>query len=99
MHNVLESDLSQGLCAIKFTATWCGPCKNMNPIVDKLESEFKNVKFFSVDVDDALDMVQKYQIKSLPILLILKDGQEINRIVGVSLIEPLRKIFRGLTNV
>lgn len=93
-----ESDfqLEPGICAIKFSAEWCNPCKRMEPTVEKLESEFKNAMFFSIDVDDVPVFAQKYKIRSLPTILILKDGQEVNRVVGVSLIEPLRKIFRDL---
>lgn len=93
-----ESDfqLGSGVCAIKFSAEWCGPCKRMEPTVEKLESEFKNATFLSVDVDDVPSIAQKYKVRSLPTFLILKDGQEINRVTGVSLIEPLRKIFRDI---
>lgn len=97
MYNVIsESDLNidSGVCAVKFSATWCGPCKKMEPTVEKLELEFKSAKFLSVDVDDSPSIAQKYKIRTLPTILILKDGQEINRVTGLSLIEPLRKIFR-----
>lgn len=94
-----ESDfqLGSGVCAIKFSAEWCGPCKKMEPMVEKLESEFKNeANFFSVDIDDVPSIAQKYKVRTLPTVLILKDGQEVNRVTGVSLIEPLRKIFRDV---
>jgi len=94
-----ESDfqLGLGVCAIKFSAEWCGPCKRMEPTVEKLESEFRDASFFAVDVDDVPAIAQKYKIRTLPTFLVLKDGQEVNRVVGVSLIEPLRKIFRDIT--
>lgn len=94
----IESDfqLTPGICAIKFSAEWCGPCKRMEPTVEKLESEFKTATFISVDVDDLPTIAQKYKVRTLPTFLILKDGQEINRVTGVSLIEPLRKIFRDI---
>lgn len=100
MRNVKsESDfqLGSGICAVEFSAEWCGPCKRMEPTVEKLESEFKSAVFFSVDVDDVPSIAQKYKIRTLPTFLVLKDGQEINRITGVSLIEPLRKIFRDIS--
>lgn len=91
-----ESDfkVESGLYAVKFWATWCGPCKRMEPTLHQLESEFTSINFISIDVDQVPILAQKYRIKMLPTLLVLKDGQEVNRVTGLSLIEPLRKIFR-----
>lgn len=88
-----EIELS-GICAIKFYAEWCGPCKHMEPVIKKLESEFPATKFLYIDVDESPDMARKYKIRTLPTVLIVKDGQEVNRVTGMTLIEPLRKIFR-----
>lgn len=94
-----ESILNSGICVVKFWATWCGPCKKMEPTIFTLESEFgASSKFLAVDVDDVPSIAKKFQIKSLPTILILKDGQEINRIVGLSLIEPIRSILREICN-
>lgn len=95
-----ESDLQlEGVCAIKFSATWCGPCKHMEPTVEKLANEFSTATFLAVDIDEAPELVQKYKIRTLPTLVIIKDGQEVERVIGSSLLEPLRKIFRTLLNV
>lgn len=93
-----ESDLQlgSGVCAIKFSAEWCGPCKKMEPTVEKLESEFKGATFLTVDVDDVPTIAQKYKVRTLPTFVILKDGQEVHRVTGISLIDPLRKIFRDI---
>lgn len=95
-----ESDfkVSSGIVAVKFWATWCGPCKRMNPIVDKMESEFEFVKFLSIDVDQVPSIAQRYKIRALPTLIILKNGKEINRINGLVLTSPLRKAFREATD-
>ena len=90
-------EVKDGLCAIKFSAPWCSPCLRMAPIVDKLEKEFTNVKFEFVDIDDSPELAKNHNIKSIPTLLILKDGVETQRIVGLSTIDPLRKIFRDLS--
>lgn len=87
-----------GLYAVKFSAEWCAPCKKMVSTVEKLESEFTSAIFMCVDIDEAPSIAQKYKIKALPTLLIIKDGEEVNRITGTSLIEPLRKIFRDILN-
>lgn len=95
-----ESDFNidnDKLIAVKFWASWCGPCKQMNPSIKKIEDEFPNVKFLSVEIEQVPEIAQRFRIKSLPSILLLKDGQEIKRINGLVLIEPLRKAFRDLT--
>lgn len=90
-------DVSSGLHAIKFEATWCMPCKKMTPLIDKMKEEFPEVSFHSVDVDEVPDIASKYDIKNLPSLLLLKDGVVQEKVVGVVLVTPLRKIFKELT--
>lgn len=100
MRNVTEEselDLTSGVCFVKFSATWCGPCKKMQPTISKLESEFGEVTFFEVDVDDVSTLAQLHKVKALPTVALFKDGQEINRVVGLSLIDPLRKMLRDAT--
>lgn len=94
-----ELQVDTGLYVIKFWATWCGPCKKMEPTLSILESEFEAIKFISVDVDQIPTLAQKYRIKTLPTLLLINNGQEINRISGMSLIDPLRKLFRETAKV
>jgi len=95
-----ESDFNidnDKLVAVKFWASWCGPCKQMNPSIKKIEEEFPNVKFLSVEIEQVPEIAQRFRIKSLPSILLLKDGQEVKRINGLVLIDPLRKAFRDLT--
>lgn len=94
-----ESDFQTDnkLMAIKFWASWCGPCKQMNPSIAKMEKEFPNIKFVSVEIEQVPEIAQRFRVKSLPSLLLLKNGQEIKRFNGMTLIEPLRKAFRDLT--
>lgn len=97
--NEFDSVIGAGVCAVKFSATWCGPCKRMEPTVQKLEAEFPSTRFIHVDVDEDPSLAQRYKIRTVPTLLIVKDGQEVNRVTGLSLIEPLRKIFKEVNNV
>jgi|SRR3990167_4659241 len=90
--------VDSGLVAVKFWATWCAPCKRMTPIFERVESEFNNVKFFSVDVDQVSSIVQRYRVKMVPTILLLDGGKEVNRINGLVLTEPLRKALRSFTN-
>lgn len=69
---------------IDFYATWCGPCKRIEPLYEMLKSEYSDrIDFKSVDVDEDLEMTARYKIEAMPTFVILdKTGKEINRIVG-----------------
>ncbi len=88
-----DLNVSSGLFAVKFTASWCSPCKKQQPNIDKMEQEFPNVQFISVDIDEVPDFNDKYNIKSIPLLVLIKDGIVVNRINGVTLIAGLRTAF------
>ena len=68
----------------RFSAVWCGPCRALAPVINEIKSQFSNVKFEDFDVDIAYDEATKYGIRSVPTIIIEKDGKEINRFTGVS---------------
>lgn len=66
-----------------FTATWCGPCKMMKLVIDKVEGNYAGkVKFISVDIDSEMELRKRFDISSIPTLIAFKDGEMINRQVG-----------------
>ena len=68
----------------KFEADWCGPCRMLKPTFKKLEESFGNsVKFSYINVDEHQEEAAKYSIRSIPAVVIVKDGAEVNRLVGV----------------
>ena len=67
---------------VDFWAEWCKPCKMLTPILEKLDEEIKEVEFVEINVDENRTLADNYSIGSIPTLLILKNGEVINKIVG-----------------
>ena len=68
---------------IDFSATWCGPCKMLAPIVEELSEEMEGkAKVFKMDVDKCGDIAQKYQVMAVPTVIIFKNGEVAEKIVG-----------------
>ena len=68
---------------VDFWAPWCGPCKMVTPILEKLAAKYKNkVKFFSMNVDEEKSKPGEYAIRSIPTLLYFKNGEIINQMIG-----------------
>lgn len=68
---------------IDFYADWCGPCKAYSPIVESVAIENQDIKVVKINVDNAQDIAIKYQVMSIPTTVVIKNGQEINRAVGM----------------
>ena len=68
---------------IRFTASWCQPCKILAPIFGELQNEVSGVSFETVDVDYNKDKASQYSVSSVPTVIIEKDGQIVNRFSGV----------------
>lgn len=72
----------KGVALIDFNATWCGPCRMLHPVLEKLDQEISDVEFFEVDVDDNSELAEKFNITNIPCVIIVKDGVEVSRSVG-----------------
>ena len=93
----LEEELNTcpGLLIVKFEAKWCGPCKDISPLVQDLAKKHQPVvRFVSVDTDKHDDLMHQYKISSLPYFLFFKSGQQVDKVVGPNIDELAKKILR-----
>lgn len=67
---------------VDFWAEWCGPCKQMEPIVEELSGEMDGVNFGKVDVEENQDLATSHGVRSIPTFIILQDGEEVDRSMG-----------------
>ncbi|CAK7331452.1 unnamed protein product [Dovyalis caffra] len=80
------------LMVIDFAASWCGPCKLMEPEVHALAAKFTDVQFAKIDVDELPDVAQEFGVRAMPTFVLVKKGNEVDRVVGAKKEELQRKI-------
>ena len=85
--------IKDGKVLVDCYASWCGPCKMLSPIIDELANEVEGYTFYKVNIDDADNVCSKYNIVSIPTILIFEDGELKNRIVGLKSKEELKSIL------
>jgi len=68
----------------KFSAVWCGPCRALAPVMNEIKGQFSNVKFEDYDVDEFNEEVTKYNVTSVPTIIIEKNGEVVERFTGLS---------------
>ncbi len=87
----LQAD-SPSLKILKFEATWCGPCQQMKPIFASVAKETSGVAFESIDVDKQPELAKQYKVNALPTVVAVKDGREVERLIGYQSEGKLKKL-------
>ncbi|CAK8579775.1 unnamed protein product [Lathyrus sativus] len=93
----LETKLSAAsktsrLAILYFTATWCGPCRHISPLYTSLAEKYRRVVFLKVDIDEAVDVAARWKISSVPTFFFVKNGKEVDTLVGADKNTLERKI-------
>jgi len=80
---------------IDFWATWCGPCKRLGPIIEELASEYDGKAVIGkCDIEENDDLTEKFGIMNVPTVVFLKDGKEVDRVVGLA----MKNVYQGKLN-
>ena len=76
---VLKADIP---VLVDFYADWCGPCKMMAPVIEEIAGEADDVKVGKLNIDNEMEIAQKYGVMSIPTLIVFRDGKEVKRDLG-----------------
>ena len=89
--NIIQKD---SLVVVDCWAPWCGPCRMIGPVIDTLSEEYENVTFGKLNTDENTAVTMKFQIMSIPTLLFFKNGEIVDRIVGVVPKEQIESVVK-----
>ena len=90
-----EIEKHAGLAVVDFWAAWCGPCRIIAPILDQLATEYAGkAKVVKVDIDQNRNTAMKYHVRSIPMLLLFKDGKVVDQVIGAVPRPVLEEKFR-----
>lgn len=85
-----DSKIKQGKWVVDFWAEWCGPCKMLSPVFEESAKEFKGrVSFGKMNIEQEGELAEKFEVMSIPTVIMFKDGEVVNRITGLMQKEDL----------
>lgn len=82
---------------IDFSATWCGPCKTLSPVIDKIAEKYEGkAAVCKMDIEECADTTEQFGIRSVPTLIFLKNGKQVNKIVGATSENKITEVLDSL---
>ncbi|HHR7343086.1 TPA: thioredoxin [Staphylococcus aureus] len=89
-----DSKVESGVQLVDFWATWCGPCKMIAPVLEELTADYEGkADILKLDVDENPSTAAKYEVMSIPTLIVFKDGQPVDKVVGFQPKENLAEVL------
>ncbi|MCI9616681.1 MAG: thioredoxin [Eubacterium sp.] len=85
---------AEGMVLVDFFADWCGPCKMLSPIVDEVDEENTDIKVCKINVDEEPELAMRYNVMSIPTLVVIQNGEEVNKSVGLVSKEDIIKMVK-----
>ncbi len=88
-----DQTVAQGVTLVDFFAQWCGPCKMLAPVIDRLGEKFHGkATVAKIDIDDQMDLASQFGVMTIPTVLVFKDGKVVSQIVGMQSEAKLTKM-------
>ena len=87
---------NEGLIIIDFFAEWCGPCQMLAPVLSEIDKEYEEINIYKVNVDENQETTMRYGINSVPTMIFFKNGEEVERTVGLISKSELNEIVNNL---
>ncbi|CAA0406432.1 unnamed protein product [Arabidopsis thaliana] len=85
---------SNKLLVVDFSASWCGPCRMIEPAIHAMADKFNDVDFVKLDVDELPDVAKEFNVTAMPTFVLVKRGKEIERIIGAKKDELEKKVSK-----
>ena len=85
---------SEKVVLLDFYDDWCGPCRMLGPIIDEIAAENPNIKVGKVNVDENMELANQFKVVSIPLLVVIKDGEVVNKSLGVSPKEEILALLK-----
>jgi thioredoxin 1 len=79
---ITEVEQFKGVALVDFWATWCGPCRMMAPVFERVSQKYPNIKFCKVNTDENMEKAAEYGVSGIPCIIVFKDGKEVDRLIG-----------------
>jgi thioredoxin 1 len=93
-----ESEVKSGVTLVDFHANWCGPCRMLAPVLEQVAKDVKGkARVGKIDIDNEQKTAGKFQITSVPTMILFKNGKEVNRLVGLRNAESVKEFILSAT--
>jgi len=103
IYNLTENEFDEktkdGIVLLDFYADWCGPCKRLNPILEKISEENKDINIFKINVDKENNLATKFKIRNIPLIIIYNNGQQVLSLPGLNSYEKIMSEIASIKNM
>lgn len=91
-----DQEIKNGVTLVDFHASWCGPCRTLAPILEQVEGDLKGkATIAKIDIDSEQGTASRFEISSVPTMILFKDGKEVGRLVGLRTADAIKEFINS----